>query len=330
MPKVSVGIIVKNESRSIKKLIESLLKQDFKDYEIVIVDGNSTDGTQQIIQDYKKRFPKKIKLIISDSGKRGLDRNIMLSKCKGKYICVIDAGVTPTKSWISELVYHFEKNRKRLPKLAGMGGKTKLIRDTWQKKTIYAFLETPIGSGGSKQLNENIKKFTLVDSFPNCNGIYLSSIIKRTGYPPRHGAEDFGLNRQLIKEGYLLGINPKPVVKHNYIESFSDFLKKMMDYGDMQARAFLQSRTFRWYVPIVFLYGIYHLVALILLFFKMRLPILLSIYSQLLFFLFFGIIYSAKKKNLIYMFSFIFYPLQYFAYFVGLLRGLYKRYGEIR
>ncbi|MEM3690569.1 MAG: glycosyltransferase family A protein, partial [Candidatus Micrarchaeia archaeon] len=104
-------------------------------YEIVIVDGNSTDGTQQIIQDYKKRFPKKIKLIISDSGKRGLDRNIMLSKCKGKYICVIDAGVTPTKSWISELVYHFEKNRKRLPKLAGMGGKTKLIRDTWQKKT---------------------------------------------------------------------------------------------------------------------------------------------------------------------------------------------------
>jgi len=324
MPRASVGVIVRNEKDSIRKLLDALLSQDFKSYEIIVVDGNSTDGTKEILAEYAKRFPKKIKYFVSNLGKSGSDRNLLLSKCSGKYICVIDAGAIPRSNWLSELISEFEKQRRKYPKLVGMGGKTTFVRDTWQKRIIYSFLNTPIGSGGSRQINEAISSFTLTDSFPNCNGIYLASVIKKVKYPERHGAEDFGLNHELIRRGYLLGLSEKAQVEHNYIESFHDFLKKMQSYGEMQVRALRQSRQFRWYVPVVFFYGVYHIIALVLALFGVFFPILLSIYSQLIFFFFFGIIYSVKKRNPVFLLSFLFYPAQYFAYFTGICKELLR------
>ena len=323
MPKASIGIIVRNERDSIGHLLDSLLSQDFKSYEINVVDGSSTDGTWEILKRYSAKH-RKTRIFSSSSGKSGADRNVMLSKCSGKYICVIDAGALPQNNWLSELVSEFEKQRKKYPKLAGMGGKTTFVRDTWQKRAIYSFLETPIGSGGSMQMNEHILGFTLIDSFPNCNGIYLASVIKKVKYPARHGAEDFGLNHSLIKKGYLVGITEKAGILHNYIDSFSDFMKKIEGYGKMQVRALKQSREIRWYVPVVFFYGLYHIIALVLALFGIFFLILLSIVSQLVFFFFFGIIYSVKKRNAAFLLSFLFYPIQYLAYFIGICKELLR------
>jgi glycosyltransferase involved in cell wall biosynthesis len=315
MPKASIGIIVRNERDSIGHLLDSLLSQDFKSYEIVVVDGSSTDGTWEILKRYSAKH-RKIRIFSSSQGKSGADRNVMLSHVFGKYLAVIDAGAIPQNNWLSEIVSEFEKQRKKYPKLAGMGGKTTYVRDTWQKRAIYAFLETPIGSGGSMQMNEHILGFTLIDS-----------VIKRVKYPQRHGAEDFGLNHNLIKKGYAIGITEKAGILHNYIDSFDDFIKKIVGYGKMQIRALKQSREIRWYVPVVFFYGIYHIIALALALFGIFFPILLSIYLQLVFFFFFGIIYSVKKRNAVFLLSFLFYPTQYFAYFIGIMKALlnYRR-----
>ena len=55
-PKISIITVVKNSQRFLEKTIKSVIYQTYKNFEYVIVDGNSTDNTQNIINKYKKHI----------------------------------------------------------------------------------------------------------------------------------------------------------------------------------------------------------------------------------------------------------------------------------
>lgn len=56
MPLISVITVCFNSSHTIERTLKSVLEQDFKDYEYIIVDGGSTDGTLDIIRKYEPLF----------------------------------------------------------------------------------------------------------------------------------------------------------------------------------------------------------------------------------------------------------------------------------
>lgn len=90
MPNISVVMSVFNEEKNISKCIESVLKQSFKNYEFLIFDDNSNDGTKNILKKYRKKN-KKIKCYFSKKN-LGLTKalNFLIKKSKGKYIARID------------------------------------------------------------------------------------------------------------------------------------------------------------------------------------------------------------------------------------------------
>ena len=65
MLKFSIITVVKNDKNHVLKTINSVKKQTFKNYEHIIVDGKSSDGTSEIIKEYQgqKNQLKVIKLI---------------------------------------------------------------------------------------------------------------------------------------------------------------------------------------------------------------------------------------------------------------------------
>ena len=68
-PKFSIITVCFNSEKTIERTIISVLSQSYQDFEYIIVDGASTDGTLSIIKKYKKKYPDKIKLISEkDSG----------------------------------------------------------------------------------------------------------------------------------------------------------------------------------------------------------------------------------------------------------------------
>ena len=55
-PKISIITVVKNNRDTIEKNIQSVIDQEYKNYEHIIIDGGSNDGTIQIINKYKKNI----------------------------------------------------------------------------------------------------------------------------------------------------------------------------------------------------------------------------------------------------------------------------------
>ena len=79
-----------NNEKYLKESIESILKQTYVDYEFIIVNDGSTDGSQKIIEDYQKQDDRIILLTQDNQGiTKSLNRGIKNSK--GKYIARMDA-----------------------------------------------------------------------------------------------------------------------------------------------------------------------------------------------------------------------------------------------
>lgn len=88
-PLLSILLPVLNGDETIRDSIDSLTNQDFKDFEILVIDGGSSDNTLEIVNEYARRDPR-IKLF-SKKCSLGDSLNFLLSKASGKYCARMDA-----------------------------------------------------------------------------------------------------------------------------------------------------------------------------------------------------------------------------------------------
>ena len=89
-PKVSIIMPNFNSEKYLNKTIKSVLGQNFKDWELIIVDDKSNKKTIDILKSYKSF--KKIKIFFLKIKKgAAFCRNLALKKAKGQYIAFIDS-----------------------------------------------------------------------------------------------------------------------------------------------------------------------------------------------------------------------------------------------
>jgi glycosyltransferase involved in cell wall biosynthesis len=90
--KLSVAMITYNHERFIGQAIESVLAQEVNfDYEIVIGEDCSTDGTRVVVMDFQRRYRERIKLLLRERNIGGF-RNIesTLAACQGEYVAILE------------------------------------------------------------------------------------------------------------------------------------------------------------------------------------------------------------------------------------------------
>lgn len=89
MPKVSVVISTYNRCNRLSKAIESVRKQTFQDFEIVVVDDNSKDGTAEIIKGFEDHRIVYVKRS-SNFGTDTKPKNQGIEKARGEYVAFLD------------------------------------------------------------------------------------------------------------------------------------------------------------------------------------------------------------------------------------------------
>ena len=91
LKKLSVIIPVYNAEKTLKKCMESVLKQKDEDLEIVLINDGSTDASDKMIQEYKEKNPKTISYYKKKNTGVADTRNYGIKKAKGAYILFLDA-----------------------------------------------------------------------------------------------------------------------------------------------------------------------------------------------------------------------------------------------
>lgn len=87
---ISIIIPVYNVERYIRTCIDSILKQDFQDYEIILVDDGSEDGSGLICDEYQEKNSK-ITVIHKTNGGLSDARNAGIRQAKGDYLLFVDS-----------------------------------------------------------------------------------------------------------------------------------------------------------------------------------------------------------------------------------------------
>lgn len=87
LPKVSVAIITYNQKKYLRELIESVQAQNYPSLEIVVADDASSDGTQDMLQEYDQKYPGLFRLVLAEvNGGITINSNLAYFACTGKYI----------------------------------------------------------------------------------------------------------------------------------------------------------------------------------------------------------------------------------------------------
>ncbi|OGM60207.1 hypothetical protein A2955_04055 [Candidatus Woesebacteria bacterium RIFCSPLOWO2_01_FULL_37_19] len=112
MTEVSVIIPTYNRRLVIGRAIKSVLNQTYNDYELIIVDDGSSDGTRELIQEYAEK-DKRIKYVYQENRGASSARNFGIKQSLGEYLAFLDSDNEWLSDFLETMVSVF-KNRKSL------------------------------------------------------------------------------------------------------------------------------------------------------------------------------------------------------------------------
>jgi glycosyltransferase involved in cell wall biosynthesis len=108
-PQISVIIPIYNCEKYIKECLSSLIKQTFKNFEIICINDGSNDDTLKILKKFEAKDERIIIFNQNNSGP-GIARNIGMKKSKGEYLIFLDSDDIFKKTMLEELYIKIKEN----------------------------------------------------------------------------------------------------------------------------------------------------------------------------------------------------------------------------
>ena len=107
---ISVIIPTYNHAQSLKETLRTLSEQtgiEHLDYEIIVVDNNSRDETQTVVESYQKKFSGRLKRVIEIKQGIAPARNRGISEAKGRFLCFTDDDCQVSVDWLKRMHNNF-------------------------------------------------------------------------------------------------------------------------------------------------------------------------------------------------------------------------------
>lgn len=185
-PKVSVCIVTYNQVSYIRKCVESILQQDADyDFEVIVGDDCSTDGTREVLNELKCRYSERLSLILHEKNVGPINNYFSVhNSAKGEYIAHLDGDDYALPGKLQVLSNYLDENTD--------------CKIVWHRMVIInEFGETAIGMPVKP-----LKQTTGIDKF------YLSDMAKLYGLTGCHSGSMYRRTAKKL-DGY-----PKPTIDY--------------------------------------------------------------------------------------------------------------------
>lgn len=322
---VSVIMPVRNEADTIRTTIASLLKQDYpvEMMEIIIADGLSTDGTDEVIRQMEAQY-NNVRYLPNTGKIVSTGLNLAIQKSVGEVIVRMDAHSVYPNDYISKLVQALDEyNADNV----GCVIETIPANDTLMAKAIAIGLSSPFGVGNSK-FRVGVKEAMEVDTVPF--GCFRREVFDKIGWFDEEliRNQDDEFNARMLRNGCRIVLIPDITCRYQARDSYRKLSAMLFQYGLFKPLVnwkLGQIATFRQLVPmllILFVAG----GALI----SLMWPVMLSLYfSGIIAYLLFISVGSLKafrtnKTISLIPFCLITFPIMHVSYGWGYSSGLWK------
>lgn len=221
---VSFVVTTLNQEKYIDQVLKAILSQDYpqKKIEIIVVDDNSKDKTQEKIKEFQKKY-KNIYLYVKPSGTGkgpAASTNLGITKAKGEFIASVDGDAIISSNWLKKLLIEFVD--KKVMVVSGM-------IYTANTQNLWANL-------AGRELEDRLLglKQKEIDSISPCNTLYQKQIFEKVGLFNEnfnYYGQDVEFCYRVREAGYRILVSKKTGCKHHWKESLWGWLKQVYGTG---------------------------------------------------------------------------------------------------
>jgi len=247
-PKVSVILCTYNRCELLSTILESLaasMVPDSMDWEVLVVDNNSTDDTRGVVESFRARHGDRFHYLFESTPGKSYALNAGIGAARGEIVAFVDDDVTVEPTWLRNLVVSLDTHD-----WAGVGGRTLTTNEVIPPDWLA--LDGPYSLGGilAAKFDRGDQPCELEDTPFGANMAFRRSMFQKYGRfrtdlgpspnpdVPRPN-EDTEFGRRLQAGGEHIGYEPSAVAYHPIVESRIDklyFLRWWFDYGRAMIR----------------------------------------------------------------------------------------------
>jgi len=221
-PRVTVVICSYNGSRTIRDCLEGMRRLEYPNYEVIVVDDGSRDGTGEIAGEYECRVIRTENRGLSNARNRGWQ------EASGDIVAYIDDDAYPERHWLHYLAATFldTKNAKQ----GAVGGPN--IAPGSDGPIAECVAHSP---GGPTHVLLSDRE---AEHIPGCNMAFRRTCLEGIGgFDPqfRVAGDDVDVCWRLQQAGWTLGYSPAAVVWHHRRNSVRAYWRQQEGYGKAEA-----------------------------------------------------------------------------------------------
>ncbi len=143
---ISVVVCAKNEGKNLKKLIPILVKQNYQNFELVLINDSSTDNTLNVIKKFANTYPN-IKIVdVKENeqfwGNKKYALTLGIKAASFENLLFTDADCVPNSiNWITKMTSHFNDNKQIILGYGSYKKETTLINKLIRYETLFTAIQ---------------------------------------------------------------------------------------------------------------------------------------------------------------------------------------------
>lgn len=210
MPETSIVIRTFNEEKNLGNLLIALQKQSYRNFEVIIVDSGSNDGTLRIAEEHKTNIIK----IESRDFTFGYSLNVGCKASRGKYLVFVSGHVLPTdESWLANLLAPFKDEKVAMVYGRQRGTPESKFSEQMDFKRLFGtgVVNSRVPLNYANNANSAIRK-KMWEDHPFDEYLF--------------GLEDIAWAREVAESGYSIRYEPTSAVYHIHNEKWSQVFNR--------------------------------------------------------------------------------------------------------
>jgi glycosyltransferase involved in cell wall biosynthesis len=229
-PRVSIVVCAYNAARTMDACLTSLRTLNYANYEVVVVNDGSTDGTLEISRTHEAAYgddPAAPRFVLIDQPNKGLSvaRNVGAAAASGEIVAYTDSDCVPDPDWLAFLVYRFVRSG-----FVAVGGPN---FPPPEPSLVPAAVAVSPGGPTHVLLDDEV-----AEHIPGCNMAFTKQALESIGgFEPIFAAagDDVDLCWRLQNDGHAVGFSAAATVWHYRRNTVKAYLKQQMGYGKAEA-----------------------------------------------------------------------------------------------